>query len=75
MNKTLRQAIYKKKMQYYNKFLKHRYTKNWENYRQQRNLVTKISKEIGAKLFFERFIGGPKSTDFWPTIKRFMCNK
>jgi hypothetical protein len=45
---------------------------NGENYRQQRNLVTKIKKRSIKTYFFERCIGGPKSKDFWPTIKLFI---
>ena len=40
MNKTLRSAVYKKRMTH-NKFLKDKSNKNWEAYRKQRNLVTK----------------------------------
>ena len=29
---------------YHNKFLKHKTDKNWETYRKQRNLVTKLKK-------------------------------
>jgi hypothetical protein len=43
MNQNLRNAIYKKKM-YHNKFLKQKTDKNWETYRKQRNLVTKLRK-------------------------------
>jgi hypothetical protein len=25
--------------------------------------------------FYERCLGGPKSSDFWPTIKPFLSNK
>ena len=48
---------------------------NWEKYRQQRNLVTKIKKKSIKTYFFERCIGGPKSKDCWPTIKPFITNK
>ena len=37
MNKTLKQAIYKKKRMLFNKFQKCRNSKNWEKFRQQRN--------------------------------------
>jgi hypothetical protein len=49
MNKTLRSAVYKKQMTH-NKFLKDKSNKNWEAYRKQRNLVTKLKKHffIGA---------------------------
>jgi hypothetical protein len=65
MNKELRKAVYKKR-QLYNKY---------NNYRQQRNLVTKIKKNSIQTYFFERCIGGPKSKDCWPTIKPFITKK
>ena len=37
----LRRAIYKKKM-----FYKHKGKTNWENYRKQRNYVTKLRKQL-----------------------------
>ena len=59
----------------YNKYNKYKTKSNWENYRQQRNLVTKTKKKSIKTYFFERCIGGPKSKDFWPTIKPFITNK
>ena len=41
MNKELRKAVYKNRM-LHNKFLKCKSDKNWEEYRKQRNYVTKI---------------------------------
>jgi hypothetical protein len=41
MNKELRGAIYKKK-RYHSKFLQNKSDANWEVYRKQRNVVTKI---------------------------------
>ena len=43
MNKELRKAVYKKRM-LHNKFLKRKSDKNWEEYRKQRNYVTKIKR-------------------------------
>jgi lipopolysaccharide/colanic/teichoic acid biosynthesis glycosyltransferase len=63
MNKTLRSAVYKKRMTH-NKFLKDKGNKNWEAYRKQRNLVTKLKKQSIRTYFYERCVGGPKSTDF-----------
>lgn len=74
MNKNLRNAIYKKRM-FHNKYLKNRNDANWELYRKQRNLVNKIKKQSIKTYFFERTTGGPKSTDFYPTIKPFLSNK
>jgi len=74
MNKELRGAIYKKKM-YHNKFLKNKSDANWEVYRKQRNLVTKIKKNSIKTYFYERTAGGPKSSTFYSTIKPFLSNK
>jgi hypothetical protein len=51
MNQNLRNAIYKKKM-YHNKFLKQKTDKNWETYRKQRNLVTKLKKNFHKNILF-----------------------
>lgn len=61
MNKELRKAVYKKRM-LHNKFLKCKSEKNWEEYRKQRNYVAKIKRFI-KKYFYERCIGGTKSSD------------
>ena len=74
MNSELRRAIYKKKM-LHNKFKKFKNNSNWENYRKQRNYVTKLRKQSIHLYFFERCSGGPKSKDFWPTIKPFLSSK
>ena len=60
---------------YHNKFLKHKTDKNWETYRKQRNLVTKLKKNSIKTYFFERTAGGPKSSTLYPTIKHFLSNK
>jgi hypothetical protein len=44
INKELRKAVYKKR-QLHNKYNKCKTKSNWENYRQQRNLGTKIKKK------------------------------
>ena len=56
MNKSLKQAIYKKRM-LFNKFQKCRNSKNWEKFRQQRNLVTKLKRKSINKYFIERCVG------------------
>ena len=33
------------------------------------NLVTKLKKTSMRHFFYKRCAGGPKSKDFWPTIK------
>jgi hypothetical protein len=59
----------------HNEFLKDKSNKNWEAYRKQRNLVTKLKNQSIRTYFYERCVGGPKSTDFYPTIKPFLTNK
>ena len=71
MNSDLRKAIYTKRM-LRNKYIKCRSPRNWDNYRKQRNLVTKLKRQSLRCYFFERCHGGPKSKDFWPTIKPFL---
>ena len=74
MNKGLRQEIYKK-CTLHNTFLKQKTNKNWEVYRKQRNFVNKLKKKSVQKYFYARCAGGPKSSDFWPTIKPFLSSK
>ncbi|XP_071127695.1 uncharacterized protein [Mytilus edulis] len=74
MNKQLKSAIYKKKM-LYNKFQKMNNSKTWDAYKTQRNFVTKLKKQSINRYFIERCTGGPKSKDFWPTVKPFLTNK
>ena len=74
MNSNLRNAIYKKRM-YHNKFLKNKADANWELYRKQRNFVNKLKKNSIKTYFYERTAGGPKSTDFYSTIKPFLSSK
>ena len=44
-------------------------------YTKFRNLKTKIKRESITVYFQERCGGGPKSKDFWPTIKPFLSQK
>jgi hypothetical protein len=39
------------------------------------NLVTKLKKISIRTYFYARCVGGPKSTDFYPTIKPFLTNR
>ena len=52
MNKHLKSAIYKKQMMH-NKYIQVRSRKNWENYRQQRNVVTKLKRQSIRNYFLE----------------------
>ena len=63
MNSKLRKAIFQKRMQH-NKFQKCRTSRNWENYRKARNLVTKIKKQSIQNYFLDRCTGGCKDKDF-----------
>ena len=74
MNGNLRRAVFKKRM-LFNKFKKSKTSANWELYRKQRNHVTKLKKASMRVYVFERSAGGPKSKDFWPTIKPFLFKK
>ena len=74
MNGNLRRAVFKKRM-LFNKYNKCRTSANWELYRKQRNHVTKLKKASMRVYFYERCAGGPKSKDFWPTIKPFLSKK
>ena len=74
MNKSLKQAIYKKGM-LQNKYQKYKSPKAWEAYRKQRNHVTSLRRKSINQYFVERCVGGAKCKNFWPTIKPFLTNK
>ena len=74
MNGNLRRAVFKKHM-LFNKYKKGKTSADWELYRKQRNYVTKLKKASMRVYFYERCAGGPKSKDFWPTIKPFLSKK
>jgi hypothetical protein len=52
INKELRKAVYKKR-QLHNKYNKCKTKSNWENYRQQRNLVTRSSVNFSWSKFLK----------------------
>ena len=74
MNGNLRRVVFTKRM-LFNKFKRSKTSANWELYRKQRNHVTKLKKASMRVYFVERCAGGPKSKDFWPTIKPFLSKK
>ncbi|KAK6176060.1 hypothetical protein SNE40_014416 [Patella caerulea] len=74
MNGELRRAINHKKA-LSRKFQRCKTDKNWRLYKCQRNNVTKLKKKAIKEYFMERCSGGPKSKDFWPTIRPFLTNK
>jgi hypothetical protein len=55
----------------YSQYTKNRSNKNWEKFRKQRNLVTKIKRQSMKVYFLERCSGGSKSSEFWKTVKPF----
>ena len=74
MNSELRKAInFTKSL--WRKLIKVNNDKNWKKYTKQRNLVTKLKREPITLYFAERCGRGPKSKDFWPTIRPFLTNK
>ena len=73
MNNRLRKAVYKKAA-LRNKFRRFPNNANWEAYRKQRNLTTKIRKDSIKNYFFERCTSA-KDRDFWPTVKPFIASK
>ena len=74
MNSRLRKAAFKK-AQLFNTFTKWRTPANWERYRKQRNLTSKLKRQSVRSYFYERCADGPQSKDFWPTVKPFLSNK
>ena len=64
-----------KKTLLFNKYKTWRSPANWESYRKQRNLTTKMTRTSVRTHFDERCAGGPKSKYFWPTVKPFLSNK
>ena len=73
MNNRLRKAVYKKTA-LRNKFRRFPNNANWEAYRKQRNLTTKIRKDSIKNYFFERCTSA-KDGGFWPTVKPFIASK
>ena len=74
MNSRYRKIIYKTR-QARNSYNKNRTRENWKNFTILRNLKTKVKRESISMYFLERCGGGPKSKDFWPTIKPFLSQK
>ena len=74
INSNLRKAAYKKAM-LFNKFNKWKTPANWEAYRKQRNLTTKLKRLSIRTYFDERCTEGPTSKDFWPTVKPFFIKQ
>ena len=71
MNSQYRKIIYKTR-QAHNAYLKNKNNKNWNTYKTLRNKKTQVMRNSIKNYFMERCSGGPKSKDFWPTIKPFL---
>ena len=63
MNKSLKQAIYKKEC-YLPNYRSVKNSKNWDKFRQRRYLVTKLIRKSVNKCLIEMCVGGRKSKDF-----------
>lgn len=74
MNGELRRAIYVKCM-LRNRYYKHRSGENWNRYRKQRNLVTKLRRKSIRTYFQLKCEGTNNKNTFWQTIKPFISNK
>ena len=70
MNSELRKARNVKAM-LHRRYKKYRNKFNWENYRRQRNHVTKLIRQSISHYFLER-CKDPSKTNFWRTIKPFL---
>ena len=73
-NSHYRKIIYKTR-QDRNNYNKNKTSENWKTYTKWRNTKTKTKRESISVYFQERCGGGPKSKDFWPTIKPFLSQK
>ena len=74
MNGILRKAINVRKM-LWRKYLKCKTNTNWENYRQQRNMVVSLTRQSKAVYINKACKAGSNSRDFWANLKPFMSNK
>ena len=59
----------------FNKFNKWKTPANWEAYRKQRNLTTKLKRLSIRTYFDERCTEGPTSKDLSPTVKPFFIKQ
>ena len=73
MNKELQKAIMKRS-RLKDKFNRCKTNENWEEFRKQRNLCTKIKRK--AKIaHFENLCKNPSAKEFWKTVKPFITDK
>ena len=73
MNRELQKATMKRS-RLKNKFNRWKSNANWEEFRKQRNLCTRIKRK--AKIsHFENLCKNPSSNEFWKTVKPFITDK
>jgi hypothetical protein len=74
MNGELKREIYKKSM-LRNRYYKYRCAENWNLYRMQRNLVTKLRKKSIRTYFQTKCENDNNQENFWKIISPFVSNK
>ena len=74
MNSQYRKIIYKTR-QARNRYNNNQTHENWKMFTKLRNMKTKMKRESISVYFLERCGGGPRSKNFWPTIKPFLSQK
>ena len=57
------------------KYVKCKTNTNWENYRQQRNMVVSLRRQSKAVYINKACKAGSNSRDFWANLKPYMSNK
>jgi len=70
MHNELRKAINVKGM-LHRKYLRNRSRTSWEDYRRQRNKVTKM-KRLSIQVYFNKHCDRPQNPNFWQVIRPFM---
>ena len=70
MHNELRKAINVKGM-LHRRYLLHRTRVSWENYRRQRNKITKMKRQA-IQEYFHKHCDQPKNPNFWNVIRPFM---
>jgi hypothetical protein len=74
MYSDLMKQMYRRNM-LKNKFFKSRTSKNWENYKKQRNYVTSLRKKAIKSYFQKKCTNVSKPKDFWNCVKPFFSDK
>ena len=74
LNRALNKAVMNK-ARLSNRYYKYRTKQNWENYRIQRNLASKLRRKSVRTYFSERCEEGADPKEFWKTVRPFFTNK